>query len=301
MLAKVLDILCAAVLRGAEEVLAVRRERGVEINYKEGNELVTLADRQSDRAIRAIFESRLRALIPGISLELEESGASGALTPQRAGADPLDGTEHYASGGSWYCVQAHYMEDGIPLVGAIVQPEAYLPLTESPECLGRLVYAIKGRGAFHQLTTFRAGTFMLGQKRAVQAYRFPKTRSFPACVPFSVKMTPEDWNRAMLVHKSGLISSSTGLGGAAANVLMVVFGGHQVYANIGAGNDLDLIPPQVIAEEAGLTVWGAERRSPIWHVRTQPVVVAPSERIADLFCVPRDFKPRISSWRPRAA
>jgi hypothetical protein len=41
----------------------------------------------------------------------------------------------------------------------------------------------------------------------------------------------------------------TGTGGAGGNVMMATLGGQHVYAN-GAGDDLDLIPPQVIAEEA---------------------------------------------------
>jgi hypothetical protein len=64
---------------------------------------------------------------------------------------------------------------------------------------------------------------------------------------------------------------------------MTIFGGQQVYANLGAGLDLDLMPPQVIAEEAGMTVWGIDRAAPVWHERKQPFVVAPSPAIAELF------------------
>ena len=83
--------------------------------------------------------------------------------------------------------------------------------------------------------------------------------------------------------ESGLIAASTGVGGAGGNVMITVFGGQHVYANFGAGEDLDLIPPQVIAEEAGLTVWGFNRRSPVWQVRKQPFIVASSPEIAEQF------------------
>jgi hypothetical protein len=56
-----------------------------------------------------------------------------------------------------------------------------------------------------------------------------------------------------------------------------------VYANLGAGEDLDLIPPQVIALEAGMTVWGVDRTPPIWNVRKQPFIVAPNPKIAEAF------------------
>ena len=67
---------------------------------------------------------------------------------------------------------------------------------------------------------------------------------------------------------------------AGANILMVVFGGQDVYANLGAGNELDIAPGQVIAQEAGLAVRTSSRRVPVWDVWKQPVIVAPSARIA---------------------
>jgi hypothetical protein len=96
-------------------------------------------------------------------------------------------------------------------------------------------------------------------------------------------MAEEERLRASRVHLSGLIATSTGTGGAGGNVVMIIVGGHHVYANFGAGDDLDLIPPQVIGLEAGITVWGAERRPPVWNVRKQPVVFAPNEEIAEQF------------------
>ena len=67
---------------------------------------------------------------------------------------------------------------------------------------------------------------------------------------------------------------------AGANILMVVFGGQDVYANLGAGSELDIAPGQVIAQEAGLAVRTSSRRVPVWDVWKQPVIVAPSARIA---------------------
>jgi 3'-phosphoadenosine 5'-phosphosulfate (PAPS) 3'-phosphatase len=65
--------------------------------------------------------------------------------------------------------------------------------------------------------------------------------------------------------------------------MLSIFGGQDVYANFGAGEDLDLIPPQVIAHEAGLTVWGLDRKLPVWHVAKQPFIVAPDAEIAERF------------------
>ncbi len=283
MLDEILDILIAGVTNGAVQVLAVRASGNFTGQYKDATELVTQADQRSDAAILALFRSRFGALDPTISFRLEESGATGPLSPRWVGADPLDGTNHFAAGGVSYSVQAHYVENGVPLVGVVFQPEVYLPLSESANCLGRLAYAIRGRGAFVQRTEFTGANFLRGDPRPVRKPTLVEVRRFVSCVPLSTKMTPEEWKRAERVLDSGIISVTTGVGGAGGNVMMTIFGGQHVYANLGAGEDLDLIPPQVIAIEAGMTVWGADRTPPIWNVRKQPFIVAPNPEIAERF------------------
>jgi 3'-phosphoadenosine 5'-phosphosulfate (PAPS) 3'-phosphatase len=283
VLQEVLEILTDAVLAGAARVLDVRRTRPIVATYKDRTELVTEADRQSDAAILAVFRERFPKIDPSISFHLEESGISGVPGMQRVGADPLDGTSHFASGGTFYSVQAHYMEDGVPMAGVVFQPEAFLPLSETAHGVGRLASAIRGSGAFVSRSEFSGSGFSLGERRAIAARPAPETRAFVACVPVTGKMTDVEKARARRVHESGLVGAATGVGGAGGNVMMVLFGGQDVYANFGAGDELDLAPPQLIAEEAGLTVWGPDRRSPVWHVRKQPFIVAPSPQIAELF------------------
>jgi 3'-phosphoadenosine 5'-phosphosulfate (PAPS) 3'-phosphatase len=203
------------------------------------------------------------------------------LTSRRAGADPLDGTAHFSSGGSFYCVQAHFVEDGIPLCGVIFQPEVFLPLAESERCLGRLAYAMRGNGAFVERTEFDGAGFVRSAPRAVRRQVATPAKGFVACVPVGVKMRPEERDRALRIYQSDLVTVTTGLGGAGANILMAIFGGQHIYANFGAGDELDLIPGQVIALEAGLTVWGMDRRPPVWHVHKQPVIFAPDETAAE--------------------
>jgi 3'-phosphoadenosine 5'-phosphosulfate (PAPS) 3'-phosphatase len=244
---------------------------------------VTTADKRSDAAILAVFRERFAVLDGEIIFQLEESGFSGTAGRKIAGADPLDGTNHFAAGGNLYSVQAHYVEDGIPVAGVVFQPEVYLPLSETAECVGRMAFAVRGGGAFVQQSIFRGTEFELGETRRLVGRVSPKTRTYVACVPLSTKMSDEERERASRVHRSGIIAASTGTGGAGGNVMMAILGGQHVYANFGAGDDLDLIPPQVIAEEAGLTVWGMDRRSPVWRVRKQPFVVAPSAEIAEAF------------------
>jgi 3'-phosphoadenosine 5'-phosphosulfate (PAPS) 3'-phosphatase len=195
----------------------------------------------------------------------------------------LDGTNHFAAGGTAYSVQAHYVENGVPLAGVVFQPEVYLPLSESAHCTGRLAYAIRDGGAFVQRTEFTGTDFVRGAARRVTKPPLVEVRRYVSCVPLSTKMAPEEWKRAERVLESGIVAVTTGVGGAGGNVMMTIFGGQHVYANLGAGEDLDLIPPQVIALEAGMTVWGVDRTPPIWNVRKQPFIVAPNPQIAERF------------------
>jgi 3'-phosphoadenosine 5'-phosphosulfate (PAPS) 3'-phosphatase len=277
------EVLWTAVQRGAAEVLAVKRGGNLSARFKYGRELVTTADERSDAAILALFEARFPAIDPGISFHLEESGKSAAITNKQAGADPLDGTAHFACGGNLYGVQAHYVEDGVPLVGVIFQPEVYLPLDETESCVGRIASAIRGQGAFVQRTEFTRAAFTLSERRPLIRKPHPRTEMYVASVPFSTKMTERERELTRKVHESGIIAVTTGAGCAAGNVMMTIFGGQHVYANFGAGEDLDLIPPQVIAQEAGMTVWGLDRQPPVWKARKQPVVFAPDPEIAEKF------------------
>jgi hypothetical protein len=225
------------------QVLSVRGSGDFTGQYKDATELVTQADQRSDAAILAIFESRFRALDPTIGFRLEESGASGPQSSRWVGADPLDGTNHFAAGGVAYSIQAHYVENGVPLVGVVFQPEVYLPLSESANCTGRLAYAIRDGGAFVQRTEFTGAGFVRGAARRVTKPPLVEVRRYVSCVPLSTKMAPEEWKRAERVLESGIVAVTTGVGGAGGNVMMTIFGGQHVYANLGAGEDLDLIPP----------------------------------------------------------
>jgi 3'-phosphoadenosine 5'-phosphosulfate (PAPS) 3'-phosphatase len=287
---EIADVLVDAVLAGGREILAARLAGNVEARYKDAKELVTVADQRSDAAILEVFQTRLSAIDVAISFHLEESGVTGKPGAKVAGADPLDGTNHFAADGISYSVMAHYVEDGVPLVGVVFQPEVFLPLAETESCIGRLVWAISGEGAFVRRSEFRVDKFVLSEPRRIVKRSVPRKRAYVACVPFGSKMDDEGRERAARVHASGIIAATTGVGGAGGNVMLSVFGGQDVYANFGAGEDLDLIPPQVIAHEAGLTVWGLDRKLPVWHVRKQPFIVAPDAEIAERFLQAAGFE-----------
>jgi 3'-phosphoadenosine 5'-phosphosulfate (PAPS) 3'-phosphatase len=289
---EILDILIEAVTAGTLEVLAVKRAGDVGAHIKHGRELVTEADQRSDAAILKVFTSRFPGVDPAIRFHLEESGLSGdaeAVATKIAGADPLDGTNIFACGSNLYAIQAHYVEDGIPLAGVVFQPEVYLPLDETERCIGRLVTAIRGEGAFTQRSEFTGNGFVFSNRRRLERRPVPDGKAWVACIPYGTKMGEAGREAVRRVQESGVIASTTGAGGAAANVMMVIFGAQHVYGNFGAGDALDLIPPQVIALEAGFTVWNEQRTEPVWHVHKQPFIVAPNAEIADLFLTAAGF------------
>src|SRR5690349_24446108 len=112
------SVLTDAVVAGASQILDVRGGVTNVRRYKANSELVTLADERSDAAMSAVFTERLARVAPGVGWHLEESGRTHAEHAAAwVGADPLDGTHPFASGGTQYCVQAHYLERGVPLVG----------------------------------------------------------------------------------------------------------------------------------------------------------------------------------------
>jgi 3'-phosphoadenosine 5'-phosphosulfate (PAPS) 3'-phosphatase len=281
-LARMRAILTEAVLAGAARILETRRD-GLAARYKDRGELVTLADERSDAAMVAVFERRLASLTPAVGWHLEESGARAAAGAGagRVGGDPLDGTYPFAAGGTLYCVQAHYIEAGVPLVGVIFQPEVYLPVALRPGGVGRLAWATRGGGAFVQRSTYRRGAFTLGRAQAIPRRPRRAPRGLTVCVPIGVKMAPAERRRAARLLGDPIVGATVGTGSAGANILMAIFGGLDVYANFGAGNELDIAPGQVIAVEAGLTVSSLARRTPVWDSWKQPVVVAPTRQIAD--------------------
>ncbi len=87
----------------AEEAGARLREffsRGVETEYKGGVDLVTVADRASEKLIR----ERLAAAFPEHGIYGEEGTREGLEREFRWYVDPLDGTTNFAHGFPQFCV-----------------------------------------------------------------------------------------------------------------------------------------------------------------------------------------------------
>ena len=89
-----------AIAREAGALLREYLHRGVETEYKGDVDLVTVADRASEKLIT----ERLRAAFPAHGVYGEEGTRSGLDSEYRWYVDPLDGTTNFAHGFPVFCV-----------------------------------------------------------------------------------------------------------------------------------------------------------------------------------------------------
>jgi myo-inositol-1(or 4)-monophosphatase len=126
-----------AAIEIAREAGAILREdhlRPKEITYKGEVDLLTESDRRSEELV----VSRLRARFPDHAIVAEEgSGKDAAGAKYCWHVDPLDGTTNFAHGYPCFAVSLGLLEDGQPIVGAILNP-----------VYDELFAAARGEGAF---------------------------------------------------------------------------------------------------------------------------------------------------------
>lgn len=127
----------------AEQMTVIAREAGalvrdyfrqrVKIEYKGDVDLVTVADRASEKLI----VERLRALWPAFNIMGEEGTRQESGSEYRWYVDPLDGTTNFAHGYPVFCISI-----GLERQGEIIAGVLYDPTRDE------LFAAEKGRGAY---------------------------------------------------------------------------------------------------------------------------------------------------------
>ena len=108
----------AEIAREAGALLATYFERRVAFELKGDFDLVTEADRASERLVI----ERLRSHFPTHSIVAEEGGGHQGSSGYRWFVDPLDGTTNFAHGFPIYNVTMGLEQDGEMLVGVIFDP-----------------------------------------------------------------------------------------------------------------------------------------------------------------------------------
>jgi myo-inositol-1(or 4)-monophosphatase len=119
--------------REAGKLLMENFERGIKVEFKSENDLVTVADRMSEAYIVRV----VREQFPDHDILAEEGdyGCSGA--DHRWIIDPLDGTTNYAHGFPWFAVSI-----ALEICGRLELGVVYNPY------IGDLYFAKRGDGAF---------------------------------------------------------------------------------------------------------------------------------------------------------
>jgi myo-inositol-1(or 4)-monophosphatase len=121
--------------REAAAILLRHYEEGTKTWEKSEDNPVTLADLESDRVIA----ERIRTAFPDDGLLSEEAiGSRDRLANRRVWiVDPMDGTKEFTRKIPEFCVSIALTEDGVPVVGVIVNPPANVTL-----------WATRGGGTF---------------------------------------------------------------------------------------------------------------------------------------------------------
>lgn len=93
-------------------------DRRVKVEYKGDVDLVTEADRASERLII----ERIRARFPDHAIVAEEGGGRETDSPYRWYVDPLDGTTNFAHSFPFFCVSIGLEKSGEIIAGAVYDP-----------------------------------------------------------------------------------------------------------------------------------------------------------------------------------
>lgn len=117
----------------AGAILIEEYSQPVKINYKGEVDIVTQADRRSEKAIVA----RLREHFPEHAIVAEEGGGAESNSEFRWHVDPLDGTTNFAHGYPCFAVSIGLEQRGELIAGVIYQPVS-----------NELFTAARGEGAY---------------------------------------------------------------------------------------------------------------------------------------------------------
>ena len=126
-----LEVATELALRAGAEVWRIQRGGELGVEFKDGDEPVTIADRIASELIVA----GLRAAFPDDPLISEElPPASGALGSSRLWlVDPIDGTKDFIQGTDGYAVMIGLVRDGRPVVGVVHIPAQNRTYWGTPE------------------------------------------------------------------------------------------------------------------------------------------------------------------------
>ncbi len=270
------DLEFAVSLAGrAGELLTASYERAMKVDRKSKRDVVTEVDYASEAlVIKAISER-----FPADAILAEESGrqhgatrtARGRWTKRTWVIDPLDGTVNYANGIPFFCVSIGLVEDGVPVVGVVLDPlrgDCYAASAGGPAMLN----GVKVRASRkEQLGDFVVSLAIIGRGGIARERR--------------------------VAHE---IRIGRRMGSAALALAYVTSGRFDAFVQNGGLSLWDIAAAGLIAERAGATVsdlyggpwWNTTKRGP-----RLSIVAAPAPHHAKLLTLLRDAHTTVETRR----
>ena len=217
----------------AETLPRFRQHTAVVNKLAVGFDPVTEADREAERAIRALISAEF----PGHGILGEEHGLENASSRHVWVIDPIDGTRAFIAGREDWVISAALTRDGQPVAGAI-----YVPVEDA------LFLAIEGEGA-----TFNGMPLNIRQEEELHGARVsgPKRLVETLAASQRVEILPRIHSLALRLAR------------VANETLEVAFAG-------GNSRDWDIAAADAILREAGGTLTDLEGQ-PVTYNRPDPV------------------------------
>ena len=119
--------------REAAKIILPHFQTAIRVETKQDNSPVTIADRNSEEALRKLMEKHT----PGYGIIGEEFGTQAGSADREWVVDPIDGTKAFIHGVPLFGTLLALLEGGRPVVGVISLP-----------ALGQVVHASLGGGCF---------------------------------------------------------------------------------------------------------------------------------------------------------
>jgi myo-inositol-1(or 4)-monophosphatase len=248
------DLAFAVALAGrAGEVLAASYERAMQVDRKSRRDVVTNVDYASEALVIEAIGERF----PADAILAEESGrehgarrtARGRWSRRTWVIDPLDGTVNYANGIPFFCVSIGLVEDGVPVVGVVLDPlrnDCYAATADGAATLNGAVVRASQK---EQLADFVVSLAVIGRGSIARERRVARE-----------------------------IRIGRRMGSAALALAYVASGRFDAYVQNGGLSLWDIAAAGLIAERAGATVtdlyggpwWNTAKRGPRLSIVAAP-------------------------------
>lgn len=214
----------------AGKIVLQIRSRNINVRSKKDASPVTDADEQAETAIL----NALAELCPDIPTVSEEAAAAGrrvSATGKFLLVDPLDGTREFVAGLDEFTVNIALISDGLPVAGAVYQPNS-----------GRLWFGA-GEAYFCQVADPGGGA-VIGPAVPIRTRRMD-----PATAVALVSRTYTDARATELIKAAGV--AMTLAAGSSLKFCLIAEGHADIYPRFGPTNAWDIAAGDAVLRAAG--------------------------------------------------